>query len=84
MNVVNKRISFKENCHFMIKKGIMLGHIVSSKGLKVDKEKVEYISKILIPKTVKHICLFLRRANFYRRFIQDFSNIVRPFSHLIM
>lgn len=40
-------------------KGIIFGHIVLSKGMDVDKAKVESISKILMPKTVKDIYSFL-------------------------
>ena len=32
-----------EKCHFMVTQGIVLGHIVSSKGIEVDKAKVELI-----------------------------------------
>nr|GEV55521.1 hypothetical protein [Tanacetum cinerariifolium] len=35
-----------EKCHFMVKEGIMLGHKVSSAGLKVNKAKVNVISKL--------------------------------------
>lgn len=30
-------------CHFMVQEGEVLGHVVSEKGLKVDKAKVEVI-----------------------------------------
>ena len=30
-----------EKCHFMVEHGVVLGHVVSSKGLEVDKAKVE-------------------------------------------
>ena len=32
-----------EKCHFIVTKGIVLGHIVLSKGIEVDKEKIELI-----------------------------------------
>ncbi|GJR51394.1 reverse transcriptase domain-containing protein [Tanacetum coccineum] len=35
-----------EKCHFMVKEGIMLGHKVSKAGLKVDKAKIDVISKL--------------------------------------
>ncbi|GJW65920.1 reverse transcriptase domain-containing protein [Tanacetum coccineum] len=35
-----------EKCHFMVKEGIMLGHKVSGAGLKVDKAKIDVISKL--------------------------------------
>ncbi|GJW44594.1 reverse transcriptase domain-containing protein, partial [Tanacetum coccineum] len=35
-----------EKCHFMVKEGIVLGHKVSGAGLKVDKAKIDVISKL--------------------------------------
>jgi len=29
-----------ENCHFMVLEGVVLVHIISDKGIKIDKEKV--------------------------------------------
>ena len=29
-----------EKCHFMVNQGIVLGHIISKKGIEVDKEKI--------------------------------------------
>uniref|UniRef100_A0A2N9I6A0 RNA-directed DNA polymerase n=1 Tax=Fagus sylvatica TaxID=28930 RepID=A0A2N9I6A0_FAGSY len=72
-----------EKCHFMVSKGIVLGHIVSSQGIEVDKSKIEFISKLPTPKTVKDIRSFLGHAGFYRRFIKDFSVISRPLCNLL-
>nr|GEW24211.1 hypothetical protein [Tanacetum cinerariifolium] len=62
---------------------IVLGHKISKKGIKVDKAKIEVISKLPHPTTVKGIRSFLRHAGFYRRFIKDFSKISRPMTHLL-
>ncbi|RVW63642.1 Retrovirus-related Pol polyprotein from transposon 297 [Vitis vinifera] len=35
-----------EKCHFMVHQGIVLGHIISEKGIEVDKAKVELIAKL--------------------------------------
>ncbi|GKG24356.1 reverse transcriptase domain-containing protein, partial [Tanacetum coccineum] len=53
----------------MVKEGIVLGHKISRKGIKVDKAKVDVISKLPHPTTVKGIRSFLGHAGFYRRFI---------------
>nr|GEU76461.1 reverse transcriptase domain-containing protein [Tanacetum cinerariifolium] len=53
------------------------------KGIEVDKSKIEVISKLPHPTTVKGIRSFLGHAGFYRRFIQDFSKISRPMTHLL-
>nr|GEZ50720.1 reverse transcriptase domain-containing protein [Tanacetum cinerariifolium] len=72
-----------EKSHFMVKEGIVLGHNISKKGIEVDKAKIEVISKLPHPTTVKGIRSFLGHAGFYRRFIKDFLNISRPMTHLL-
>nr|GEX21267.1 reverse transcriptase domain-containing protein [Tanacetum cinerariifolium] len=67
----------------MVKEGIILGHKISKKGMEADKAKIEVISKLPHPTTVKGIQSFLGHARFYRRFIKDFSKISRPMTHLL-
>nr|GEX67678.1 reverse transcriptase domain-containing protein [Tanacetum cinerariifolium]GEX67843.1 reverse transcriptase domain-containing protein [Tanacetum cinerariifolium] len=42
-----------EKSHFMVKEGIVLGHKISKQGIEVDKAKVDVISKLPHPTTVK-------------------------------
>ena len=72
-----------EKSHFMVREGIVLGHIVSERGIEVDKAKVEIISKLPLPNLVKQVCSFLGHAGFYRRFIKDFSKTYRPLCSLL-
>ncbi|GJW34542.1 reverse transcriptase domain-containing protein [Tanacetum coccineum] len=72
-----------EKCHFMVKEGIVLGHKISKSRIKFDKAKVDVIAKLPHPTSVKGIQSFLGHAEFYCRFIQDFSKITRPMTHLL-
>nr|GEY28646.1 reverse transcriptase domain-containing protein [Tanacetum cinerariifolium] len=72
-----------EKCHFMCKKGIVLVHKISKSRIEVDRVKVDVIAKLPHPTTVKVVRSFLGHAGFYRCFIQDFSNIARPMTHLL-
>nr|GEU89231.1 hypothetical protein [Tanacetum cinerariifolium] len=72
-----------EKSHFMVKEGIVLGHKISKKGIELDKAKIDVISKLPNPTTVKGIISFLGHAGFYRRFIKEFSKIARPMTRLL-
>nr|GEV47816.1 reverse transcriptase domain-containing protein [Tanacetum cinerariifolium] len=69
--------------HFIVKEGTILGHKIFKNGIEVDKAKVDVIAKLHHPTTIKGIRSFLGHAGFYRQFIQDFSKIARPMTHLL-
>ena len=73
-----------EKCQFMVSDSIVLGHKISQKGIEVDPAKVEVIAKLPPPNNVRAIRSFLGHAGFYRRFISDFSKIVKPLSNLLV
>nr|GEW04825.1 reverse transcriptase domain-containing protein [Tanacetum cinerariifolium] len=78
----NLALNWEKN-HFMVKEGIVLGHKISKSRIKVGHAKVEVIAKLPHPTTVKGVRSFLGHAEFYRCFIQDFSKIARPMTHLL-
>jgi hypothetical protein len=63
----------------MVKQGIVLGHVISERGIKVDKANVEMVEQLPPPTDVKSLRSFLGHAGFYRRFINDFSKVTKPF-----
>ena len=73
-----------EKCHFMVQEGIVLGHRISTRGIEVDRAKIEAIEKLPPPSSVKGIRSFLGHAGFYRRFIKDFSQIAKSLSNLLV
>ena len=72
-----------EKCHFMVEQGIVLGHIISNKGIEVDPAKISVISQLPYPSCVREVRSFLGHAGFYRRFIRDFSKVALPLSNLL-
>ena len=82
---IEKNLVLKwEKCHFMVTQGIVLGHVISNKGIKVEKAKVELISKLPSPTNVKVVMQFLDHVGFYGRFIKDFSKITKPLCELLV
>jgi hypothetical protein len=65
-------------------KGVVLGHHVSSEGIKFDPTKIEVIVRLPPPKTQKDVKRFLRYASYYRRFIENFTKIVAPMFGLLI
>ena len=62
----------------MVKQSIILGHIISNRDMEVDKAKVDLISNLPPPKSVREVRFFFGHASFYRRFIKAFNKISRP------
>jgi hypothetical protein len=67
----------------MVGEGIVLGHLISERGIEIDRAKIEVIEQLSPPINVKGIRRFLGHAGFYRRFIKDFSHIARPLTNLL-
>ena len=60
-----------------------LGHEISEKGIEVEKEKVKAIMNWKEPTCVKDVQSFLGLANYYRKFIKNFSEIAAPLTRLL-
>jgi hypothetical protein len=72
-----------KKCHFMVKQAIVLEHVISKRGIEVDKAKVETVEQLPPPTDVKSLRSILGHAGFYRRFIKDFSKINKFLTELL-
>lgn len=71
-----------EKCKFFQTSVRYLGHIVSQHGVETDPQKVEALKTWPSPRNLKELRSFLGFAGYYRRFIQNFSKIVKPLNDL--
>jgi hypothetical protein len=70
-------------CEFSMKSTKYLGFIIEAgKGIRIDPKKIEVIKTWESPTIVKGIRGFLGFANFYRRFIRDYSRVTTPLTEL--
>lgn len=65
-------------CSSVMDRLILLGYVVSSKGILVDYEKVEAIQDWPFPSTTHEVSNFHVAATFAHGFIQNVSTIVTP------
>ena len=73
-----------DKCEFEVKSTKYLGFIVEAqKGVRMDPGKVKAIREWEVPQSVKGVQSFIGFANFYRRFIKEFSRIILPIMALV-
>ncbi|RDY00263.1 Retrovirus-related Pol polyprotein from transposon 17.6, partial [Mucuna pruriens] len=72
-----------EKCHFMVTEGIVLGNLVSNRGIEVNKAKIHIITSFSHHTFVQEVRSFLGHVGLYRRFIQNFNKIALPLSKLL-
>jgi hypothetical protein len=60
-----------------------LGQTISSEGISVDTTKVQEVMDWKPPTSVHQIRSFLGLAEYYHRFIPDFSKIAKPMMELL-
>jgi len=71
-----------EKCVWKARKIGFLGAVIGPDGIEMEAEKMDGVLSWLQPKNVRDIRKFLGLANYYRRFIKDFTQVARPMNML--
>lgn len=67
----------------LMTEGIVLGHHISDKGIKVDPAKIEVIINLPTPQSQKNVRSFLGHVGYYKIFIENFTKIATPMFKLL-
>jgi hypothetical protein len=70
-------------CFFGMQQGVLLGHVVSSKGIEVDKDKIQCIAKLQVPRDTSELMAFFGHTGYYCRFILMYAAICLPLTALL-
>ncbi len=72
-----------KKCRFYENEVRFLGFVVSAQGIRMEEERIVTVKAWPEPQSVRDIQVFLGFANFYRRFIQNFSRIAVPLTSML-
>ncbi|XP_060183531.1 uncharacterized protein LOC132613503 [Lycium barbarum] len=78
----NKLYARFSNCEFWLNSMDFSVHVVSSEGIKVDPQKISAVRDWPRPTSATDIRSFMDLANYYRKFVEDFSSIAAPLTKL--
>ena len=71
-----------KKCAFLKKEGLYLGHLVSREGISTDPSKIDKVVNWLEPTSTKEVQQFLDFANYYGRFVCEFSQNAKSLHRL--
>ncbi|KAL2083752.1 hypothetical protein ACEWY4_021525 [Coilia grayii] len=71
-----------EKCEFHAKTVAFLGYIVAEGAIQMDPTKVSAVTSWPVPENRKQLQQFLGFANFYRRFVRNYSSVAAPLTAL--
>ena len=72
-----------KKCKFAADQVEYLGHFFSKQGISSNPEKIEKVKSFPRPKTQKDVRSFIGLCNYYRKFIFNFSAILKPLNNLL-
>jgi len=71
-----------DKCVWKTREVEFLGYVIRQDGIKMAEGKVEAVLEWKTPASLTEVQSFLGFANFYRRFIKDYSRVARPLTEL--
>ena len=82
LRAVKLQVNIKK-CEFIIIEIKYLSLIITTRDIKMNSNKINAVLKWHVLKTIKDVQSFLNFANFYRRFIWKFSQLIKSLTFLI-
>lgn len=82
LNEFNLKIK-SSKCEFVKPSVKFLGHMISVDGIEMDKDRLELIRKVKLPKSHSSLISSIGVCGYYRKFIKDFAEIASPLYNLI-
>ena len=61
-----------------------MGHVITSEGLKVDREKIRAVQEMLTPTDVASVRRFIGFTNYLSKFLPRLSDVCVPLCQLTM
>lgn len=74
---------YEEKSKFFLPEVKFLGYIVSTKGIRMDPEKIEAVMKFNAPRNRKDVQSFIGFLNFYRKYVKNFAKLIQPLTELL-
>ena len=72
-----------DKCEFLRKEVSYLGHDIGQTGVRPDEKRIEAVKECPEPRTTRELKGFLGLAEYYRRFIPNFSKTAKPLTELL-
>ncbi|MCO5573295.1 hypothetical protein L7F22_027064 [Adiantum nelumboides] len=71
-----------DKCHVAEKEVVLLGHVISQEGIKVDPSRVQAILDLPPPNSAQQLITFVQKVRYMSRFIHLLSQIIFPLQQL--